>query len=109
MKALTVVLGAGWLAAAVVPQARASCSSPANAIEAENCLPGNPASQWDISPKTGDSSIVGFTTDISYNRGSTVSFKIKTTAASYVLYIYRMGYYGNMGARKVASVSHPSS
>ena len=26
-----------------------NCSSPANPIEAENCLPGNPPSQWDVS------------------------------------------------------------
>jgi len=38
------------------------------------------------------------------NRGETVQFKINTTAVSYRLDIYRMGYYGGMGARKVATV-----
>src|ERR1035438_9502926 len=28
---------------------QANCSSPANAIVAENCLAGSPSSQWDIS------------------------------------------------------------
>ena len=46
--------------------AYASCSSPGNAIEAENCLPGNPSNQWDIIG-AGDLSIQGFATDISYN------------------------------------------
>ena len=78
------------------------CDYPANAIVAENCLPGNPASQWDVSG-AGDPNLQGFATDISVNRGQTVSFKVKTSTA-YRLDIYRMGYYGGMGARKVATV-----
>lgn len=79
------------------------CTSPANSIVAENCLAGNPKSEWDISG-VGDTSIQGFATDISVNRGSSVSFKIRTTATNYRLDIYRMGYYGGSGARKVATV-----
>ncbi|KAF3884582.1 MULTISPECIES: N,N-dimethylformamidase beta subunit family domain-containing protein [Nostocales] len=84
------------------------CTSPANSIVAENCKAGNPASEWDISG-IGDSSIQGFATDISVNRGQTVSFKIKTPAPSYRLDIYRMGYYGGQGARKVATVNVPQN
>ncbi len=80
--------------------AHASCSSPANAIEAENCLPGTPQSQWDISG-AGDPSIQGFATDISFNAGQTVSFKINTSATAYHLDIYRMGYYQGNGARLI--------
>ncbi len=43
--------------------------------------------------------------DISVNRGSTIGFKVKTTSTNYRLDIYRMGYYGGMGARKVATVN----
>ncbi|MCP6759285.1 MAG: DUF4082 domain-containing protein [Fischerella sp. CENA71] len=80
-----------------------------NPITIENSLPGNPKSEWDISG-AGSSNIQGFTTDISYNRGETVNFKIKTSsnATNYRLDIYRMGYYGGNGARKVATVQ-PSS
>ena len=74
----------------------------ANPISTENCLPGNPASEWDISG-AGDPNIQGFATDISVNRGSTVSFKVDS-ASSYRIDIYRMGYYGGMGARKVATI-----
>ncbi len=80
-----------------------SCAAPANAIVAENCLAGSPASEWDVSG-AGDASIQGFATQISVNRGSTVQFKVKTTASAYRFDIYRMGYYGGMGARKVATV-----
>ena len=44
------------------------------------------------------------TTDISAAPGDTVRFKINTTASAYRLDIYRMGYYGGLGARKVATI-----
>lgn len=86
-------------------QARAQCTNPVNAIVAENCRTGNPESEWDTDDPSGDTSIQGFATDISVNRGSTISFKINTPASAYTIDIYRMGYYGGMGARKVASIT----
>jgi hypothetical protein len=88
--------------------ASASCASPVNAIERENCLAGNPSSEWDINPKTGNPTIEGFAADISYNRGATAQFKVKTDAASIRIDVYRMGYYGGMGARKVATLTPAS-
>jgi hypothetical protein len=81
-----------------------ACASPANPIVAENCLGGNPSTDWDV-VGAGDASILGFATQISVNRGSPVSFKVNTTASAYRLDIYRMGYYSGMGARKVASIT----
>ena len=75
-----------------IPHAWASCSAPGNAVEAENCLTGTPQSTWDI-VGSGDTTIQGFADNISVNVGQTINFKIKTTAASYHLDIYRMGYY----------------
>ena len=49
-------------------------------------------------------SIQGFATDISVDQGQTVHFKIDTDATDYRLDIYRLGYYGGDGARKVATV-----
>src|SRR2546430_8544039 len=82
----------------------ASCDAPANPIEAENCLPGNPPSQWYVAG-AGSTNIQGFATDISVNAGLTVFFKISTSATSYSINVYRMGYYQGNGARFVASVS----
>ncbi len=80
------------------------CDPPVtNPIVCENSKPGNPASEWDVSG-AGESSIQGFTTDISADQGQTVQFKVDTDASSYRLDIYRMGYYGGNGARKVATV-----
>jgi len=87
-----------------VVMAATNCSAPPNAIVAENCLSGSPPSEWDISG-AGDSSIQGFATDISVNQGGVVSFKINTPASSSRLDIYRMGYYGGNGARKVTSLN----
>jgi len=75
-----------------------------NAITAENCLVGNLPSEWDISG-AGDPTIQGFATQISVNRGSTIQFKIDTNATNYRLDIYRMGYYGGRGARKITTVN----
>ena len=86
----------------------ASCSSPANAIEKENCLPGNPSSDWDISA-AGDPTIQGFATDISVNVGGTIFFKINTNATKYHFDIYRLGYYGGNGARLIAGNLTPSA
>ncbi len=83
--------------------AQANCSSPSNAIVAENCLPGNPESEWRIN-EAGDPGVQGFATDISVDAGQTVFFKVKTDATSYRIDIYRIGYYGGNGARKVATV-----
>ncbi len=84
--------------------AAANCAAPPNPIVAENCLPGNPASEWDVNG-AGDPSLQGFTTAMSVNRGERVYFKIKTNAASYRLHVYRLGWYGGLGARKVATLS----
>lgn len=87
-------------------QAHSQCGNPANAIVAENCLTGNPASEWDIGAGSiGDPTIQGFATDISVNQGSTVFFKISTPASAYTINIYRMGYYGGMGARKITTIT----
>ncbi len=96
--ALTVFTDSAW--AQTDP-----CAAPANEIVAENCRPGDPASEWDING-AGDSSIQGFATDISVDQGQAVQFKVDTTAA-YRVDIYRMGWYGGDGARLVATV--PSS
>jgi hypothetical protein len=80
----------------------ATCAAPANPIEAENCLPGVASNLWDVGG--GDPSIQGFATDISVNVGGAIFFKVNTAAAAYRFDIYRIGYYGGLGARLVATV-----
>ena len=87
---VAIGFAAGWLTLA--PAARAACPAPAgsNEIVVENCQTGSPRSEWDISG-AGDTSIQGFATNMSVNRGTSVSFKITTPATSYRIDIYRMG------------------
>src|SRR5678816_771223 len=75
-----------------------------NPIPAENQLPGNPPSEWDVSG-SGDSTIQGFATDMSVNKGTTISFKVTTPAATFNMNIYRLGYYQGNGARRVAQLT----
>jgi Domain of unknown function (DUF4082)/Bacterial Ig-like domain/Bacterial Ig domain len=83
----------------------APCDAPlVSPVACENSKPGNPESEWGITG-AGSSSIQGFATQMSINVGETQGFKIDTPASSYRLDIYRMGYYGGLGARLVTTVS----
>src|SRR5262249_44732873 len=105
---LTFLLPAPWAEAQTGP-----CAPPVtNPVVCENSKTGNPPSEWDVNG-AGDASIQGFATDISIDQGQTVAFKVKTSATSYHIDIYRLGYYGGLGGRKIAtiqpSVSLPQS
>jgi hypothetical protein len=80
------------------------CATGGNPVACENSKPGSPPSEWDIEG-AGDDDIQGFSTDISVNVGGTIGFKVDTTARAYSIDIYRTGYYGGAGARKIASVT----
>ena len=88
---------------ATPPAAADPFAAPANRIIAANCKPGNPSTEWDING-AGDPTIQGFATDISYNLGETARFKVKTDAPKYRIDIYRLGYYGGLGARFMGTV-----
>jgi hypothetical protein len=79
----------------------ASCLHPPNSTVAENCRPGAPSTEWDANG-AGDPSIQGFATKASVARGELLGFKVDTDAPWYDIDIYRLGYYGGLGARHVA-------
>ena len=87
-------------------QARTGCAAAVgpltSPVKCENDLPGDPG--WEIEG-SGDSSIQGFATDMSVDFGGTVDFKINTDSANYRIDIYRLGYYGGDGARKVDTLT----
>ena len=84
-------------------QGQQPCTS--NPIVCENQLAGNPPAEWDISG-AGDAGLQGFSTEFSVNKGETIRFKVDTSASTFGLAIYRLGYYGGLGARRVASQSN---
>src|SRR5438874_2634774 len=88
-----------------------TCGS--NPVVCENALPGNPPSEWDLAndptnpnSRLSDPAIQGFASSISVNKGETVGFKVNTAglASSFTIDVYRLGYYGGMGARHVAQI-----
>ncbi|MGW0595434.1 DUF4082 domain-containing protein [Streptosporangium sp. NPDC002607] len=82
---------------------RAACPAT-SVICLENSLPGNPSSEWDV-PGAGSSSIQGYATQMSVDKGETVQFKVNTLATAYHVDVYRIGYYGGMGARKITTLT----
>ena len=79
---------------------QAACANP---VVCENQLPGTPQSTWDVPNPT--TNIQGFSDPFSVNIGNSINFKIESAASSYTADIYRMGYYGGDGARKIASLT----
>ena len=101
------------LISVVHPSARAAaavdpCGPEGNKITCENSKPGTPLGEWNIGGM-GSEAIQGFSTEISVNVGQRVYFKIDTQAADYDVTIYRTGYYGGDGARKIADVTPSAS
>jgi hypothetical protein len=70
-------------------------------IIAENQLQGTTA--WEIDGNLS-SNIEGYAAQFSVNLGETVQFKVNTSADDYRLDIYRMGWYGGAGGRKMATI-----
>ncbi|MEU4424418.1 N,N-dimethylformamidase beta subunit family domain-containing protein [Actinoplanes sp. NPDC024001] len=86
------------------PAAADPCAPLVNPVACENTKPGTPRGTWDVSG-AGSAALQGFPTEMSVDVGETVHFKVRSTAASYRLDIYRMGYYGGNGARLIDSVN----
>ena len=84
-------------------QALVANATQSNDIVLENQKQGTPESEWMLNGD-GDANIQGFATNISVNQGGTVDFKIATDSTHYRIEIYRLGYYGGDGARKVDTI-----
>jgi hypothetical protein len=102
--ALVLIVTVGGVAAQPAVASFDPCDPVVNPVACENSKPGTADTVWDISG-AGDDTIQGYATDISVNVGQTISFKIKTTASNYTIDVYRLGWYGGLGARKIASVT----
>ena len=75
-------------------------STFANPIQVENAKPGSTG--WKLL-QGRSTDIEGYASLTSVNIGSSVSFFVSTTFASFTLEIYRFGYYGGKGGRLVAN------
>ncbi len=97
----TSALGVGLAATDLGLIPRAAAAAPGNVIVTENAQPGT-TDDWDI--WAPDNSIEGFATEYSINAGERQAFKIRTDATNYEIKIYRLGWYGGIGARNVATI-----
>lgn len=79
----------------------AACNT--ESIQAENSLPGT-AGWNDFSASLAPGTLSGYGSKISVNHGDSLDFYVTTTAPSFTIDIYRTGYYGRAGARKITSL-----
>lgn len=74
----------------------------ANVIAAENAKPGN--GNWRLVNPAVGGEIEGYASLTSVNLGDSIDFHVRTTAATYNIDVFRMGYYDGVGARLMQSI-----
>src|SRR5436190_10037797 len=80
--------------------AAAPARRPRNPIQAENAKPGTPG--W-LDPAANGRAIEGYAGEVSVLPGQVMHFHVSTTpAARYRIVVYRLGWYGGAGARRIA-------
>lgn len=80
----------------------------ANAVAAENSLPGSLSTTWFVGGIDGmNTHITGYTDSLSYKPGDIVNFKVDSNNIGFNVEIARLGFYGfeSFGARNQAIVS----
>jgi hypothetical protein len=88
------------LSASLAFSSSAGAAAPANIIQKENAQPGTTA--WQLTnPADGDRQIEGYASLTSVSVGGEISLFVNTADKSYSLTVYRMGWYGGKGGRKV--------
>ena len=66
----------------------------------ENQKPGTP--DWDLTDPAEAREIEGYASTTSVNGGEPIDLFVHTAAARYTIEVFRMGWYGGAGARRVA-------
>jgi hypothetical protein len=70
-----------------------------NVIQRENARPGD--ADWVLRNEAVNHEIEGYASATSINRGESISFFVSTVDPSYTITIYRLGWYGGDGGRKL--------
>src|SRR5262249_26788960 len=69
-------------------------------IAAENQKPGT--ADWEIATPALDSAIAGYASRTSVDGGEPIDLFVSTPAKRFAVDVFRMGWYGGLGARRVA-------
>jgi hypothetical protein len=72
-----------------------------NPVQIENSRPGT--SDWRLTSAASNHEIEGYASKTSVNRGGQIEFFVNTTDPSYSLEIFRVGWYGGLGARQMTA------
>ena len=92
------------IALEVISPALATDADPSpNPIQVENQRPGTSA--WMLTKPARRREIEGYASAPSVNQGEIIRLYVNTTAETYRLNVYRMGWYGGLGAREVLNGS----
>ncbi|MGD9728487.1 MAG: N,N-dimethylformamidase beta subunit family domain-containing protein, partial [Nitrospiraceae bacterium] len=70
-----------------------------NPIQRENAQTGTV--EWRLTKPAMDREIEGYASRTSVNRGDAISLFVHAAGSSYTMEVYRMGWYGGLGARLV--------
>ena len=73
----------------------------ANPIQIENAKPGT--GEWRLFSEAVDGEVEGYASATSVNQGESISFFVSSTAPQYNIDIFRTGWYGGHGGRRVAN------
>jgi hypothetical protein len=76
-----------------------SAARASHPLTAENNLPGD--EDWRLTRPASRREIEGYASVCSASRGQTLELYVNTAAPSYTVQIFRMGWYGGRGARRV--------
>jgi hypothetical protein len=101
--------GRGFALLTLLLLAGGSDHAAVNLIQTENAKPG--ATDWQLTnPGHASGAIEGYASLTSVNRGGQIKFFVNTTAPSYTIDIFRLGYYGGLGGRRMmATISRPGT
>jgi hypothetical protein len=97
---LLLTLAGVWpLALGRRPSVAAAAPAP-NLIQRENAKPGT--AEWKLTnPGYGSRAIEGYASLTSVNRGGRIKLFVNTAAPTFTIDIFRMGYYGGLGGRRM--------
>src|SRR5215813_2488122 len=90
-----------WAAALFMAPFGVRAQQNANPIQIENSYPGTSA--WRLTSVASNHEIEGYASKASVNRGGQISFFVNTTDPSYTLEVFRIGWYGGLGARRMTA------
>jgi hypothetical protein len=97
-----VVASMSGLAGTHVPRSTpaALAAGVQNPVQIENAKAGTRT--WRLTSPARDREIEGYASLTSVSKGGTIHLLVSTSAPSYQIDVYRMGWYGGLGARQVA-------